>query len=100
MEEVKNYTYILECRDGSLYTGWTNHIKRRLAEHNSGRGAKYTRGRGPVRLVYLEISETKELAMKREAAIKKLPRNEKMKLVKNMEAKILFDISESLCYDE
>lgn len=91
----ENYTYILECRDGSYYTGWTNDIKKRVSDHNSGKGAKYTRGRGPVKLVYLEISDTKEAAMKREAAIKKLTRKEKEKLIKEAASSgVLRDIGE------
>lgn len=85
-EEIKNYTYILRCADGTYYTGWTNQIRRRLLAHNSGKGAKYTKGRGPVRLVYLEISDTKEAAMKREAAIKKLTRKEKEALMQKKES--------------
>lgn len=77
---MKCYTYILKCSDGSLYTGWTNDIKKRLKAHNEGRGAKYTRGRTPAELVYLEAFDTKEAAMKREAAIKKMSRAEKLKL--------------------
>lgn len=79
--EYRNYTYILECSDGTLYTGWTNCIEKRLKEHNSGRGAKFTRARVPVKLRYLEISQTKSDAMKREAAIKKLNRAQKEKLI-------------------
>ena len=76
-----NYTYILKCADGSLYTGWTNNLKKRLADHNSGKGAKYTKGRIPVELVYYEAFDTKEEAMSREFAIKKLSTEEKWKLV-------------------
>ena len=64
-----NYTYILKCRDETLYTGWTNDIEKRLEAHNAGKGAKYTRSRRPVELVYLEQFETKEEAMRREYAI-------------------------------
>ncbi|MCI8992553.1 MAG: GIY-YIG nuclease family protein [Eubacterium sp.] len=78
---MDNFTYILKCADNSLYTGWTNDIEHRLEMHNRKKGAKYTRGRTPVELVYLEISDTKEEAMKREAAIKKLTRTEKEKLI-------------------
>lgn len=78
--EMKNYTYVLKCSDKSLYTGWTNDIEKRLKSHNEGKGAKYTRGRTPVELVYLEEFDTKEAAMKREAAIKKMSRAEKLKL--------------------
>ena len=78
-----SYTYILECADGTLYTGWTNDLEKRVRTHNSGRGAKYTRPRRPVRLVYFEAFETKEEAMKREAAIKMLKRAAKEKLVES-----------------
>ena len=61
-----NYTYILKCMDGSLYTGWTNDIDKRLKAHNEGKGAKYTKGRRPVKLVYVEEFKTKEEAMRRE----------------------------------
>ncbi len=76
-----NYTYILRCADGTYYTGWTNCIEKRLIAHNTGKGAKYTRARGPVELVYLELSATKELAMSREAKIKKMTRKEKEGLI-------------------
>ena len=84
-----NYTYMLECADGSLYTGWTNCLKKRLQAHNGGRnGAKYTKAKGPVRLVYYEGYATREQAMRRECAIKKLSRKEKLRLTdfqENME---------------
>ena len=73
--------YILRCSDDTLYTGWTNDINRRLAAHNEGRGAKYTRGRRPVTLAYLEEFSTKEEAMSREARIKKLSRAQKILLL-------------------
>ena len=76
-----NYTYILECADGSYYTGWTNDLEKRVREHNEKKGAKYTRGRTPVKLVYYETFETKSEALKREAAIKKLSRPEKDALI-------------------
>ncbi len=76
-----NYTYIIECSDGSLYCGWTNNIEKRILAHNEGRGAKYTRGRAPVKLVYLETFETKEEAMSREFYIKKLSREDKLRLI-------------------
>lgn len=72
-----NYTYVLRCADGSLYCGWTNHLEDRIAAHNAGRGAKYTRGRGPVLLAYYESYDTKEEAMRREAAIKRLTKEQK-----------------------
>ena len=76
-----NYTYILRCGDGSLYTGWTNHLTKRVADHNAGRGAKYTKAHLPVELAYYETFETKEEAMKRECAIKKLSRPQKERLI-------------------
>ena len=75
-----NYTYILRCADGSLYTGWTNDLEKRLMAHNSGKGAKYTRSRRPVELMYYESFPTKSEAMHREAEIKKLSREEKLRL--------------------
>ena len=78
-----NYTYILRCGDGSLYTGWTNHLTKRVSDHNAGRGAKYTKAHLPVELVYYEIFETKEDAMKRECAIKKLSRPQKERLIES-----------------
>lgn len=76
-----NYTYLLECADKTLYCGWTNDLEKRLKAHNFGIGAKYTKPRRPVVLVYYEEFQTKEEAMKREAAIKKLTRSEKIKLI-------------------
>lgn len=83
MESIKkiNYTYILLCKDNTLYTGWTNNLRGRIEAHNKGLGAKYTRGRLPVSLVYWEAFYTKEEAMKREREIKKLKRDRKMKLI-------------------
>lgn len=78
-----NYTYLLKCSDGTLYCGWTNELKKRLQAHNDGKGAKYTRGRRPVELVYHEEYKTKQEAMKREVEIKRLSRNEKEKLIKS-----------------
>lgn len=77
----QNYTYILECADGTFYTGWTNDLEKRVQEHNKKRGAKYTKSRTPVKLVYYETFETKSEALKREAAIKKLCRREKEALI-------------------
>ena len=82
-EHPKNFTYIVECSDGTLYTGWTNHLTKRVADHNAGRGAKYTKAHLPVELVYYEIFETKEEAMKRECAIKKLSRPQKERLIES-----------------
>ena len=76
-----NYTYILSCADGTLYTGWTNDLERRVAAHNAGKGGKYTRTRLPVTLLYCEQFETKEEAMSREYAIKQLTRSQKLALI-------------------
>lgn len=77
------YVYILLCGDGTLYTGWTNDLEHRLALHIAGKGAKYTRGRGPLSLVYHEEVADKSAALKREAEIKKLPKKQKELLIKN-----------------
>ena len=77
-----NYTYILKCKDDSLYTGWTNDLKKRITSHNAGKGAKYTKARRPVELIYYEEFQTREEAMKREYAIKQLSRKEKEALIK------------------
>jgi len=74
------YVYIIECKDNSLYTGITNNLSKRLEVHNSGKGAKYTKTRLPVKLVYKEIYRTKEESLKRESEIKKLKRREKLAL--------------------
>lgn len=76
------YTYLLECSDGTLYCGYTPDILSRMTVHNSGKGAKYTRSRLPVKLVYYEAHETKSDALKRESEIKKLTREKKLELVK------------------
>ena len=76
-----NYVYMLRCRDGSLYTGWTNDLEKRLKAHNSGTASKYTRTRLPAELVYFEEWESKEAAMSREWHIKRLTREEKLKLI-------------------
>ena len=81
------FVYMLRCKDGSLYTGWTNDLKHRLAMHNSGRGAKYTRGRGPLKLVYSEELPDKEAALRRECAIKKLRREQKLALLQTWQAR-------------
>lgn len=82
------FVYMLRCKDGSLYTGWTNDLEHRLAMHNSGRGAKYTRGRGPLELVYSEELPDKEAALRRECAIKKLRREQKLVLLQTWQAHI------------
>ncbi len=76
-----NYTYIVECSDGTLYTGWTNDIEKRMKAHNQGKGAKYTKTRLPVVLKYYECFESKEEAMRREYQIKQLNRGKKMELI-------------------
>lgn len=78
-----NYTYILRCADGTLYTGWTNDLEKRLAAHNAGTAAKYTRPRRPGTLVYQEAFPTKEEAMRRERQIKRLTRAEKLALIQS-----------------
>ena len=82
-----NYTYILECADKSLYTGWTKDIDSRVKAHNEGRGSKYTRARLPVKPVYFESFELENDARKRAAAIKKLSRKEKLELIKGFNQK-------------
>ena len=82
-----NYVYILKCCDNTLYTGWTTSLEKRLKTHNSGKGAKYTKSRLPVEIVYFEEFDNKIDAMKREYAIKQLSRKEKLRLIesKNIE---------------
>lgn len=79
------FVYMLRCRDGSLYTGCTDDVERRLAVHQSGKGAKYTRSRLPVELVYQEPVEDRSAALRREAAIKRLSRREKLKLLEQQD---------------
>lgn len=74
------YVYMLRCKDGSLYTGWTNDVAHRFAMHCAGKGAKYTRGRGPLQLVYTEELPDRESALRRECAIKRLARTAKLAL--------------------
>lgn len=75
------YVYILECADRTLYTGMTNHLEKRLAAHDTGKGAKYTKGRSPLTLVYQETWPTRSEALKRERAIKTLSRLQKQRLI-------------------
>lgn len=82
-----HYVYILSCSDDTLYTGYTNDLDLRVSIHNKGKGAKYTRGRLPVHLVYSEAFEEKGDALKREYALKQIGRAEKMKLIENWRAK-------------
>lgn len=77
-----NYIYIVECSDKTLYTGWTNDLEKRIRTHNEGKGARYTRSRLPVRLVYQESYDSKQAAMQREYQIKQMTRQEKMKLIR------------------
>lgn len=77
------YTYILQCSDGTLYTGYAADINQRVTVHNRGKGSKYTRGRLPVNLVYYEVLETKKEALLRERQIKKLDRIGKIKLIQS-----------------
>ena len=79
------YVYILRCGDGSLYTGYTDDVERRLSVHQSGKGAKYTRSRLPVELAYQEELPDKSAALRREAAIKKMTRAQKMALLERKE---------------
>lgn len=87
-----NYIYILKCSDNSLYTGWTNDLEKRFKIHSQGKGAKYTRARLPVELVYFEEFDNKINAMKREYEIKKLNRKVKLELIENIELKDIEDI--------
>ena len=76
------FAYLLNCADGTIYAGWTNYLEKRLAAHNAGTGSKYTRSRRPVELAYFEEFDSREEAMHREAEFKKLPRQEKVNLIK------------------
>ena len=78
---MSHYVYIVECSDGSLYTGYTTDVDRRVSEHNAGEGAKYTRGRTPVELRHVERFEERGAALSREHAIKRLPRAAKTSLL-------------------
>ena len=81
-----HYVYIVKCSDKTYYTGYTNDLEKRLFAHNAGKGAKYTRNRIPVEIVYFEEYEDKSEAMKREYAIKRLTRVQKEKLIKSKKA--------------
>lgn len=81
------FVYIVECADQTLYTGWTTDLHRRLAAHNAGKGAKYTRSRTPVRLVYTETQPDPSAAMRREIEIKRLRRHHKLQLITAFQAK-------------
>ncbi|MGW9909077.1 GIY-YIG nuclease family protein [Streptococcus sp. 151470009-6] len=89
----KAYMYVVECRDGSYYTGYTIDVKKRLAVHNSGKGAKYTRARLPVKLIYVEAFASKEEAMSAEALLKRKKRPQKEQfLSENQEKNLVNDI--------
>jgi putative endonuclease len=79
-KKMPGYVYIVRCRDGTFYTGWTNDLEKRLNAHNEGRGGRYTRARRPVALVYSEVLPSKNEAMSREWAIKKMTRAAKQRL--------------------
>ena len=82
MESIMNYTYIVRCADGTLYTGWTNSLQKRMKAHNEGKiGAKYTKTKRPVTLVYYEGFSTKEEAMRREYQIQQFTRHRKLELI-------------------
>ena len=91
-----NYVYMIRCKDGSLYTGWTNNLEKRFRNHCEGKGAKYTRGRGPLELVYYEVFEDKKDAMKREYAIKQLKKSEKEKLINYKSDKNLTNLEKKI----
>jgi len=78
-----HYVYVLECADGTFYTGYTTDVERRVAEHDAGEGAKYTRGRTPVELVYRERFDSQSAAMSREYELKQLSRSQKERLVED-----------------
>ena len=80
-----NYTYIVQCSDGTYYTGWTNDLEKRLAAHQAGRGGKYTRAHRPVELVYVERFATRHEAMRREWVIKRLTHAQKLQLLRQRE---------------
>ena len=80
---IAAYVYLLECADGSYYAGWTTNLSARLAAHNAGIGARYTRSRLPVRLVYWQELHDKQAAMRQEAAIKKMTRRQKVLMVES-----------------
>ena len=82
MEENEHYLYVVSCKDESLYAGYTNNLERRIKLHNEGKGAKYTRGRGPIKLVFSKKYATKSEALKAEYAFKQLKRNEKQQYIR------------------
>ncbi|MGI6565952.1 MAG: GIY-YIG nuclease family protein [Firmicutes bacterium] len=85
-EALEHHVYIVECRDGTLYTGYAGDLEQRLKAHNQGKGAKYTRGRRPVRLVYRESFESKSAALRREHQIKAQSREAKLRLIQGKDS--------------
>ena len=94
------YTYILKCKDDTYYTGYTNDLSKRLKNHNAGKGAKYTRGRGPVKLIYYEEFDNKQSAMRREWEIKQLPRSKKEDMSLQWKKKQQDGCQENDCLDK
>jgi putative endonuclease len=88
MAEKTNYVYILRCADNTFYTGWTNNLEKRIKAHSSGKGAKYTKARKPLELLYFEEYKTKKEAMKREYEIKQFSRQKKEELIKKKNPKL------------
>lgn len=88
---MRHFVYILKCKDQTLYTGYTNNITKRIITHEKNRGAKYTRGRGPFKLVYVEEFEGKSEALKREYEIKQLKKDKKLKLISEFERRNEFE---------
>lgn len=78
----RHFFYVLECADSSLYAGYTNNLEKRVAAHNAGKGAKYTKAHGPVKCIYYETFETKQEAMRAEYAFKQLKRSEKLQYIR------------------
>ena len=85
MDDAPAYVYMVRCADGTLYTGWTTDVPRRVAEHNAGRGAAYTRQRGPVTLVYSEAQPSRSAALRREEQIKRRGRGYKEQLLRSQQ---------------
>lgn len=88
VEKNNHYFYVLECRDESYYAGYTNHLEKRVATHNAGKGAKYTKARGPVKCIYYETFETKQQAMSAEYAFKQLTRTKKIEYMRRATSEI------------
>jgi putative endonuclease len=91
MEKHEHVVYILKCGDDSLYTGYTNDLDNRLKMHHEGKGAKYTRGRGPFQVMFMEKYPTKEAALKREYEIKRLTRKGKFQLIRDWLKEVVDD---------